>query len=115
MSIPAWSDGSLASVSRRAPPSFLSDSPPLDDLRSPEVARLCRGLQCESLLGHDQVIGLVDDVESDGALIEPTGQLVEGQLVEAAGVLVVTFDAAGVATLQLYHDSLAILEQTLTG
>lgn len=110
MSIPAWSDGSLASVSRRAPPSFLSDSPPLDDLRSPEVARLCRGLQCESLLGHDQVIGLVDDVESDGALIEPTGQLVE-----AAGVLVVTFDAAGVATLQLYHDSLAILEQTLTG
>lgn len=110
MSIAAWSAGSLASVSRRAPPSFLSDSPPLDDLRSPEVARFCRGLQCESLLGHDQVIGLVDDVESDGALIEPTGQLGK-----AAGVLVVTFDAAGVATLQLYHDSLAILEQTLTG
>lgn len=47
---------------------------------------------------------------ADDVLIEPTGQLVE-----TAGVLVVAFDTAGVAALHLYHDSLAILEQVLTG
>jgi hypothetical protein len=47
---------------------------------------------------------------ADDVLIEPTGQLVE-----TAGVLVVTFDAAGVAALHLYHDSFATLEQILTG
>jgi hypothetical protein len=47
---------------------------------------------------------------ADDVLVEPTGQLVE-----TAGMLVVTFDAAGVAALHLYHDSFAILEQILTG
>jgi hypothetical protein len=47
---------------------------------------------------------------ADDVLIEPTGQLVE-----TAGMLVVTFDPAGVAAMHLYHDSVAILEQLLTG
>lgn len=46
---------------------------------------------------------------ADDLLIDPTGQLVE-----TAGVLVVTFDAEGVAAMHLYHDPLAILEQLLT-
>ena len=158
-----------------APPSCSSDSPPLDDLHSPEVSYLCHGLLRELLLGHDRVTGLVDELAPDVVLWTPavfastnvavldvllredwdsgplsdrvititntdvapprvivewrvTGRfthpffvaddvLVEptGQLVETAGVLVVTFDAAGVAALHLYHDSLAILEQLLTG
>lgn len=158
-----------------APPSCPSASPPLDDLQSPEVARLCHGLLRELLLGHDRVTGLVDELApdvvlwtpavfastnvavldvllrdewdngplsdrivtitntdvapprvivewratgrftrphfvADDVLIEPTGQLVE-----TAGVLVATFGAAGVVALHLYHDSLAILEQILTG
>jgi hypothetical protein len=47
---------------------------------------------------------------ADDVLIEPTGQLVE-----TAGMLVVTFGPAGVAALHLYHDPFAILEQILTG
>jgi hypothetical protein len=47
---------------------------------------------------------------ADDVLVEPTGQLVE-----TAGMLVVTFERAGVAALHLYHDSVAILEQILTG
>jgi len=46
---------------------------------------------------------------ADDLLIDPTGQLVE-----TAGVLVVTFDTDGVAAVHLYHDPLAILEQLLT-
>jgi hypothetical protein len=46
---------------------------------------------------------------ADDVLVEPTGQLVE-----TAGMLVVTFGRAGVVGLHLYHDPFAILEQILT-
>ena len=46
----------------------------------------------------------------DDVLIEPTGQLVE-----TAGILAVTFDAAGVVAVRLYHDPFALLEQILAG
>jgi hypothetical protein len=46
---------------------------------------------------------------ADDVLVEPTGQLVE-----TAGMLVVTFGRAGVVAIHLYHDSVAMLEQILT-
>lgn len=158
-----------------APPSCSANSPPPDDLHSPEVAHLCHALLHELLLGHDRVVGLGDELAPDVVLWTPavfastnlavldvllrenwdtgplsdrsvtisstdvapprvivewrvTGRFTQaffvaddvlieptGQLVETAGVLVVTFDAAGVAALHLYHDPLAILEQILTG
>jgi hypothetical protein len=45
---------------------------------------------------------------ADDVLVEPTGQLVE-----TAGVLVVTFAGTDVVAVHLYHDAFAVLEQLL--